>query len=78
MVALEVGAPIGAFAGGWEIVVQHELGHVMGLGHVHARGEVMSKPADPLVTDWGPGDLAGLVQLGRSQGCQVTPAATHN
>lgn len=45
-----------------EATVMHELGHVLGLGHVKDRGQLMD-PA-PVLDDWGPGDLAGLRQLG--------------
>jgi hypothetical protein len=31
------------------------------------------EPAGGFMTDFGPGDLAGLEQLGRDQGCLVTP-----
>jgi hypothetical protein len=52
--------------------VQHELGHVMGLGHVDSPGELMH-PAGGRVTDFGRGDLAGLTELGATQGCLDTP-----
>lgn len=54
-------------------VVLHELVHVLGLGHVKAQGELM-EPSGGGVTDFGPGDLAGLRELGRSAGCLTTPA----
>ncbi len=50
---------------GWAMartVVMHELGHLVGLGHVKADGEVMKPGIE--VTSWGPGDLAGLRLLG--------------
>jgi hypothetical protein len=53
-------------------VVLHELGHVMGLDHADAPGQLM-EPAGGGVTDFGSGDLAGLEQLGRSAGCLATP-----
>jgi Matrixin len=63
--------------GRWSLslVIQHELGHMMGLGHVRAADELMfsfetahhSIP-DP-ISGWGPGDLEGLSQLGADQGC---------
>ena len=53
-------------------VVLHELGHVMGLDHVEARGELMESSGGG-VTDFGPGDLEGLRRLGRSSGCLTTP-----
>ena len=46
-----------------ESVVMHELGHVLGLGHVHGRDEVMY-PLAHGQTHYGPGDLAGLATLG--------------
>jgi hypothetical protein len=52
--------------------VQHELGHVMGLGHVDSPSEMMH-PAGGRVTDFGAGDLAGLAELGATQGCLETP-----
>ena len=47
-----------------QAIVDHEFGHLVGLTHVHDRGELMS---DDNVgrTTWGPGDLAGLSRLGR-------------
>ena len=48
--------------------VLHELGHIMGLDHVTSRAELM-EPSGGFMTDFGPGDLAGLEQLGRDQGC---------
>jgi hypothetical protein len=63
--------------GRWSLalVVQHELGHLMGLGHVRAPDELMfsfeeahTTIPDP-IDGWGPGDLAGLERLGADQGC---------
>jgi hypothetical protein len=46
-----------------QAVVQHELGHVMGLDHVADQAQLMySEGAE--ARDWGTGDLAGLHQLG--------------
>jgi hypothetical protein len=53
-------------------VVQHELGHVMGLDHVKSSGELM-EPSGGGVTDFGSGDLEGLARLGRRAGCLTTP-----
>lgn len=53
-------------------VVLHELAHVMGLGHVKAGGELM-EPSGGGMTGFGPGDLEGLRELGRSAGCLATP-----
>jgi hypothetical protein len=44
-------------------VIMHELGHLLGLGHVQARGELMSDANDGQ-HDFGPGDKEGLARLG--------------
>jgi hypothetical protein len=49
-------------------VILHELGHLMGLGHVRAAGELMH-PSGGGVVDFGPGDREGLRQLGADAGC---------
>jgi hypothetical protein len=53
-------------------VVLHEWAHVMGLDHVKAPGQLMH-PAGGGMSGFGPGDLEGLRQVGRSQGCLTTP-----
>jgi len=55
-------------------VLLHELGHVMGLGHVPTLGELMHR-AGGGVTDLGPGDDEGLQRLGSSEGCLPVPQA---
>ncbi|WP_027860148.1 matrixin family metalloprotease [Marmoricola sp. URHB0036] len=45
-------------------IVMHELGHVLGLGHVHESGELMNADNEGKTT-WGPGDRAGLAILGK-------------
>jgi hypothetical protein len=52
----------------------HELGHLVGLGHVPASGEIM-EPSGGGVTNYGVGDLEGLRRLGREAGCLATPSA---
>lgn len=44
-------------------ILLHELGHVVGLGHVDDRGELMYQDGVPRPS-FGPGDLAGLEELG--------------
>ncbi|MFT4188798.1 MAG: matrixin family metalloprotease [Aeromicrobium sp.] len=43
-------------------VLIHELGHVLGLAHVDDHNELMHPYGDR--PGWGPGDLAGLAELG--------------
>lgn len=73
-----VGLPPGfANRAGEGVVLQHELGHVVGLAHVASPHELMWSPEsagkgsvpDVLQTDWGPGDLDGLRALGHGAGC---------
>lgn len=49
-------------------VILHELGHLMGLGHVRVAGELMH-PSGGGVVDFGPGDREGLRLLGADGGC---------
>lgn len=44
-------------------VVLHELGHLVGLDHVSAAGELMTESATG-VTEFGPGDRQGLAAVG--------------
>lgn len=46
-------------------VIQHELGHLVGLAHVDNPMEVMFPQANGVITQLGPGDLTGLSELGR-------------
>ncbi len=45
-------------------VVLHELGHLVGLGHVTTASQLMYPQVLPGVTDFGAGDLTGLAALG--------------
>lgn len=58
----------------WGKVVLHELGHLIGLGHVTDPAQVMhpSLVSSPAV--WGTGDEAGLRQLGSLAGCLELPS----
>ena len=55
-------------------IVQHELGHVVGLGHVHSPQQIMfPTAAEEAQTDWGPGDRLGLFLVGSADGCIDEP-----
>lgn len=54
-------------------VLQHEIGHAIGLGHVESPSQRMKH----IVTagssaNWGAGDLVGMRQVGLAQGCVTT------
>jgi hypothetical protein len=49
-----------------QAIVDHEFGHLVGLGHVDDGGELMAADNHGRL-DWGPGDLAGLSRLGRGR-----------
>lgn len=46
-------------------IVLHELGHLVGLGHVTDTRQLMYPQSQAGVTGFGAGDLAGLAALGR-------------
>lgn len=46
-----------------QAILDHEFGHVVGLGHVDDPGELMHEDNIGR-TSWGPGDLKGLAKLG--------------
>lgn len=49
------------------MVVLHELGHVMNLGHVQSTAEIMYHMIDDdLQVSWGPGDRRGLFTLAKN------------
>ncbi len=46
-------------------IVEHELGHVVGLKHVTDKTQIMYPEGQPGVDAYGTGDLRGLALLGR-------------
>lgn len=52
-----------------DLMVRHELGHVVGLSHVDLTTEIMGTGGNGSARRWGPGDLAGLSRIGRASGC---------
>ncbi|TQN40736.1 matrixin [Blastococcus colisei] len=57
-----------AFRGGAQTaraIILHELGHLVGLGHVEDDQQLMYPEARREVPDFAPGDLTGLAVLGR-------------
>ena len=62
-------------AGGWEHLLLHEIGHMVGLAHVNDPAQVMYPIAGPgAAVAYGGGDLAGLAQLGSAPGCLTEPS----
>lgn len=55
-------------------VLMHELGHVVGLGHVSSQQDAMY-PSVRGIAAYGAGDLAGFAAVGRSAGCHAAPRA---
>jgi len=62
----------------WGRVLLHELGHLLGLGHVQSTANLMHHQlgahTSPSAT-FGTGDRIGLDAVGRKAGCIETPAA---
>jgi hypothetical protein len=58
-----------------ELVLMHELGHIVALAHVKDPDELMFSGQDApdgrpfQMYDWGPGDLEGLELVGSDRGC---------
>jgi hypothetical protein len=52
-------------------IVEHELGHVVGLAHVQDPSQLMYPSAGHGVTSYGSGDLTGLARLGAGR-CEPT------
>jgi len=65
------------FASGFDRgpLILHELAHVVGLGHVRDRSQLMFRRSVGWVTGFGEGDRVGLQRLGVKAGCLVTPTA---
>ena len=58
----------------WGQVILHELGHVVGLGHVDDSTSVMNPALGLRPAAWGKGDRAGLWQLGIGAPCLKAPS----
>ena len=54
-------------------LIRHEIGHMVGLGHVADPAQIMYPELLPGMELYGPGDIEGLWWLGAAQGCR--PAA---
>ncbi len=57
----------------WSSVLQHELGHAMGLDHVGNTRELMYPVLQRTLSGLQPGDRTGLYRLGRAAGCISLP-----
>jgi hypothetical protein len=51
------------------VVMMHEAGHLLGLGHASDPQQVMTPSVPHPAAVWGAGDLRGLRRLGRVMGC---------
>ena len=58
----------------WGAILRHELGHLLGLGHVDDPDQLMHPHPVPGVVRWGEGDRRGLAALG-SGSCLEVPEA---
>jgi hypothetical protein len=60
----------------WGRVFMHELGHLVGLGHVARSDQIMfaELAVQSGASEYHAGDLAGLRLIGREAGCLPTPA----
>jgi hypothetical protein len=57
----------------WGDVLMHEIGHVIGLGHVGSESQMMFGRITTRAARWGAGDLNGFRKVGDTMGC-VTAA----
>lgn len=57
----------------WGATLIHELGHLVGLGHVDDDREIMATDPGTGEVRLGPGDLAGLAHLGGGGRCRSHP-----
>lgn len=58
----------------WGATLMHELGHVVGLDHVDDPRQLMYPYPGRGPVAFADGDLAGLEELGASQGCSPSPS----
>lgn len=66
--------PSGFGAGQFGVLALHELGHVVGLGHVDNLDEIMNPFLISRAAYYGTGDLDGLGILYKTQSCPKSPA----
>ena len=57
-------------------LLRHEIGHMVGLGHIGDPAQIMYPQLLPGMELYGPGDIEGLWWLGAAQGCR--PAAPND
>jgi hypothetical protein len=61
----------------WGEVIEHELGHVVGLDHPENRRQIMYYSVARRNAAWGAGDLKGLRLVGDGGGCLERTAGPH-
>ena len=71
----DLGPGFGDRRDAWGATLLHELGHLVGLGHVDDPGQLMSTLPGQGPVLLGAGDRAGLVAVGAGAGCREVPAA---
>ena len=59
-------------ASSWQAVLEHELGHAVGLAHAGSSAQLMHAVLPATAKDYQSGDRAGLTAVGAGAGCVRT------
>jgi hypothetical protein len=71
-----VGLSPGFGSSSWGEVFLHELGHLVGLGHVNDTNQMMNPYIPPVVAGYGNGDLTGLARVGSGPCLTIAKSAS--